>query len=99
MRFFENIKEYYKDNPEGLWFKKKLYGWGWTPVRWQGWATVLLFVLFIFWNELIIFGGGITTKSDFTYLTLRIIFAITLLIFICYKKGEKPGWQWGLPKK
>lgn len=31
--------EYLKDNPKHLWFKRKLYGWGWVPVRWQGWLV------------------------------------------------------------
>ena len=24
---------YLKDNPQGYWFKAKLYGWGWVPVN------------------------------------------------------------------
>ena len=30
------IKEYIaylKDNPQGYWFKARLYGWGWVPVN------------------------------------------------------------------
>jgi hypothetical protein len=27
-----------------LWFKAKRYGWGWTPVTWQGWVAVLVYV-------------------------------------------------------
>ena len=37
--------EYFKNNPEGYWFKRKIYGWGWTPVKWQGWVTILVFVV------------------------------------------------------
>jgi len=52
------VKEYIaylKDNPparnafsladaggEHLWFKRKLYGWGWVPVRWQGWLVIIV---------------------------------------------------------
>ena len=39
------IKEciaYLKDNPRGYWFKAKLYGWGWVPVKWQGWLGVVI---------------------------------------------------------
>ena len=24
-----------------LWFRAKSYGWGWTPITWQGWAVLL----------------------------------------------------------
>jgi len=39
------IKEYIaylKDNPQGYWFKAKLYGWGWDPAIWQGWLVLLV---------------------------------------------------------
>jgi hypothetical protein len=28
----------------GYWFKRKRYGWGWTPTTWQGWAVVVALV-------------------------------------------------------
>ena len=30
---------------------------------------------------------------------VKIILSSILLIFVCYKKGEKPRWQWELPDK
>jgi len=30
---------YLKDNPKRYWFKAKMYGWGWTPVKWQDWLV------------------------------------------------------------
>ncbi len=29
------------------WFKRKTYGWGWTPVSWQGWLVTLGLVVVI----------------------------------------------------
>ena len=26
------------------WFKRRRFGWGWTPVTWQGWLTVAFFI-------------------------------------------------------
>jgi hypothetical protein len=99
------IKEYIayiKDNPEGLWFKAKLYGWGWAPVKWQGWLVILAYVGLIL--TLVISGekdipGNPDSGSNFLVLALPIILLTALLIFICYKKGEKPRWQWGPSKK
>ncbi len=51
------IKEYIaylKDNPQGYWFKRKLYGWGWTPAKWQGWVVVLAFVIFLLGSALLL---------------------------------------------
>ncbi|HEV7288327.1 hypothetical protein [Sphingomonas sp.] len=29
---------------DGYWFAPKLFGWGATPVTWQGWLTMLVFI-------------------------------------------------------
>ena len=71
-----------------LWFKRKLYGWGWTPVSWEGWLVLFVWVvLFTF----------VMVKMDHEWLkNLIVIFIMTgILIYICYQKGEKPKWQWG----
>ena len=39
---FKKYWQYLKDNPEGYWFKRKLYGWGWVPVKWQGWLVIAI---------------------------------------------------------
>lgn len=89
--------DYIKDNPKGLWFKRKLYDWGWVPVKWQGWLVILAFVAFILWTSFSLNPEANLKELDWFF--TKIALAIFLLIFICYKKGEKPKWQWGLPKK
>jgi hypothetical protein len=81
-----------------LWFKRKLYGWGWTPVTWQGWLIVLgyiiLVVAIILMREKDI-SGNPDSGSNFLVFGLPIFVLTTMLMYICYKKGEKPRWQWG----
>lgn len=43
--------------------------------------------------------GNPDSGSNFLTFALPIIVLTILLIIIAYKKGEKPRWQWGLPKK
>ncbi len=91
------IKEYLaylKDNPKNLWFKRKLYGWGWTPVRWQGWVVILAFVALMFSNALQV---GTHSISVINFI-LETLVLVALLIYVCIRKGEKPRWQWGLQK-
>jgi len=87
---FINYIKYFKTNPENLWFRKKLYGWGWTPVKWQGWITILVAVLIFvfFWVDLM-------SGKNILINIIVIIVDFLALLFICYKKGEKPSWQWG----
>ncbi len=94
--------DYLKDNPQGLWFKRKIYGWGWVPVRWQGWAVIVIYIVLLvsliqMREEAI--PGNPDSGSNFLTFALPIIILTALLIYICYKKGERPRWQWGLPKK
>ncbi|MEI8339210.1 MAG: hypothetical protein WCF94_00935 [bacterium] len=71
-----------------LWFRAKRYGWGWYPVTWQGWAVILIWVAF--------FTFGVIRLDHEWLKNVVVIFIMTaLLIWICYKKGEKPGWHWG----
>lgn len=92
----ENI-DYLKDNPEGYWFKKKLYGWGWTPARWQGWAVLIAYIVLVSLFAFTIDENSPTREIFFTFILPTILLTATL-IRICYKKGEKPTWMWGLPK-
>jgi len=93
---------YLKDNPNGYWFKRKLYGWGWTPVKWQGWLIILIYILLILSLVLIredAIPGNPDSGSNSLTFALPIIVLTILLIIVAYKKGEKPRWQWGLPKR
>jgi|SRR3989338_10071014 len=90
---------YIKDNPDKYWFKAKLYGWGWTPARWQGWVVLATYIAVIIVPS-IVFADRIEGGGEFVRWFPPLIFIATaILIGICYKKGEKPRWQWGLPKE
>ena len=76
------------DTNKKLWFRRKLYGWGWTPCSWQGWLVILIWV--------ILFIPAVSNLDREIYKNYLFIFlSIAVLIAICYKKGEKPKWQWG----
>lgn len=98
---FKKYLDYMKDNPEHYWFKRKIWGYGWVPVTWQGWFVTLLYValvsLLVFTREEAV-PGNPDSGSNFLVFGLPLVVLTTLFILIAYKKGEKPRWQWGLPK-
>jgi len=94
---FKKYSDYANDNPKHLWFKRKLYGWGWTPVTWQGWLTILLFLITILTISFSL--PKEPTDSQLAWFFISLIIVVALLIGICYAKGETPRWQWGIPKK
>ncbi len=76
-----------------LWFKRKKYGWGWVPASVEGWLVLAVYALFLV---------GYTVLADAKWFKFSsLIFSVVTvgssagLIFICYKKGEAPRWQWG----
>ena len=65
------------------WFgPKKRFGWGWTPVTWQGWTIAALFVACIL---------GISYAKSFT--TKFAVFAAIVVVYliIVVATGTKPG--------
>jgi hypothetical protein len=80
-----------------LWFKRKLYGWGWYPSTWEGWALIGLYLVAISGLSLTIDESASLTNALLFFMAP--VFVLTaLLIWICYKTGESPRWQWGPPK-
>ena len=94
------IKEYIaylKDNPQGYWFRSRLFGWGWTPAKWQGWVVILIFLGLLFGGSF--FLGETPSQNDLLWFFGLLIVAILLLTGICSKTGEKPILHWGIPDK
>lgn len=81
-----------------IWFKRKRYGWGWYPSTWQGWISTLALVSILLINGF--YFASKVENAEPTIIDLVIFFgtaiiSVTALIYICYKKGEKPKWSWG----
>jgi hypothetical protein len=86
-----NYIKYIKNNPEGYWFRRKLYGWGWVPAKWQGWVVLLVWVMLFTFSMIMIKENDHEIGKNFAMMILLTI----ILIWVCYKKGEKPKWSWG----
>ena len=98
MSSLEEYKKYYKDNPKGYWFKRKLYGWGWTPVTKEGWGITLGYAALLIFFAFTIDESSPPKEVMFTFF-LPIALLTAALIRIAYSKGEPPKWMWGLPKE
>lgn len=74
-----------------LWFKRKTYGYGWTPVTWEGWVFTIAWVIALYL---------LLTNINHDWINLAVLIVMSgILFFVCYKKGEKPRWQWGKENK
>lgn len=102
MNIIKDYIEYLKDNPEGYWFKRKLYGWGWTPATWQGWSITLLVIVAILVNALRFGNAELSDAVAVKQILIPTFVMVFFLIMVSYWKGEKPRWTWGrteLPKE
>lgn len=97
MNIFEEYHAYLADNPKGYWFKRKPYGFGWTPARWQGWLLTIVYLAFIF--GLVFFTTKDTDNLAAETLLWPIIGATLLFLAVCWRTGEPLKWQWGLKKR
>lgn len=80
-----------------LWFKSRLYGYGWIPCSKEGWIIITIYIavnLITAWIFTII-----QIEQLFFLFFIQLIISTLLLIYICYHKGEKPKWQWNKSKK
>lgn len=80
-----------------IWFKRKTYGWGWTPSSWQGWLVVIAYVFLLYFLSLRI-DSFTTLEEIYIEFIVPILIATVALIRISYIKGERPRWQWGESK-
>ena len=84
-----------QEKKKEIWFPAMKYGYGWgLPVTWQGWVVMLAYIL-------LMTAGGLWLTGKpflFVFFPLYVIVLSAVLIYICWKKGEKPDLRWGRKK-
>lgn len=78
MGILKNYINYLKDNPSGYWFKRKLYGWGWTPATWQGWIITCIYIGLVILLALTIDENSPTREIVFTFVLPVFLVTISL---------------------
>ena len=64
------------------WFGPRRFGWGWTPVSWEGWVTSIVFVAAI-----VLAGSLLSSVAR----TVAIIALIVALLVVSFLTGGLPG--------
>ncbi|MDB4408831.1 hypothetical protein N9192_01110 [Akkermansiaceae bacterium] len=73
------------------WFAAKRYGWGWSlPSTWQGWVTLAVYLLAV-----IALPFFLSPATHLGLYLVSITVMSTILISICWLKGEPAKWRWG----
>ena len=77
------------------WFKPKRYGYGATPVTWQGWAVTVATLLAIVAVSICL---RLTAKNLWTLAALLIFDALAVLVLVIVSRRKTDGewhWRWG----
>lgn len=77
-----------------LWFKRRRYGYGWTPVTWQGWVSIIVFLAIVILGMLPLLANPYSTALLWLYLT-TVITSVVILVAISASRGPRPKWRWG----
>lgn len=85
---WERVCAFYNIRP-GYWFAPKLYGYGATPVRWQGWALLAIFAA-------LAIGVVRLGVEDNRVLFALLAPLIVSFVMICHAKTDGEWkWRWG----
>jgi hypothetical protein len=77
-----------------LWFKAKTYGYGWYACSWEGWAVILIYLAVVIGLIFVLKVGTLGQTGMIEYF-VSVAAATAILIYVCFKKGERPRWRWG----
>ena len=84
-----------------FWFKPKRFGYGFYPISWQGWLSILIYLAVLFLSAYTnnFFCCEISTKEGMRFI-LDLILITTIASLLFYPKTEGPlKWHWSRKDK
>ena len=81
-----------------LWFRRKTYGWGWTPITWEGWLVILAVIAIPIVIRMTLKALEFERTTQYFCAWASVPILLMVLILICFRYGEKPKWQWGVKR-
>ncbi len=79
------------------WFKPKNYGYGATPVTWQGWAVTLAAVLVVA-GSIVAMNVLVDRSNLAAWLAWAVLISLATLWFVQFSRRRTDGewrWRWG----
>lgn len=76
---------------EKPWFKRRTFGWGWTPATPEGWAVVAVHALLTLAGVAVLAhvrGAGLGPRANLAVFLGWNALLTVALIGVCYVKGE-----------
>jgi hypothetical protein len=81
---------------KNYWFKRRRYGYGWTPVKPQGWLMLIGFLAIIIGSIASLDKVPMDLFVEFLISVIILcILSLFVLLLVVRKKGPTPKWRWG----
>lgn len=78
------------------WFKRRRYGYGFTPVTRQGWAVVVGYVVVVVaLVPAFLDAPQAVAAKEAGFFVMLVTAATAGLLLVCISKGPRPKWRWG----
>ena len=77
------------------WFKRRRFGYGWTPATWQGWVALVALVLLVLAPlPFLPQGEDEGGPNPYAYV-FYVVVVVMVFCLLAIKKGPTPHWRWG----
>jgi len=76
-----------------IWFKRKTYGWGWTPVSWQGWLSTVVYAVVLLWLFRVVDSLSHSMSDVLVGFAPAFIFTTLVFVAVCWVTGEESRFQ------
>lgn len=86
-----------KQTDKKYWFKRRRFGWGYTPVTWQGWLSLLAPIAILIASAYWILPAKPEqpTLSQHLLFLGAVVLDLLVILGITMAKGPSPKWRWG----
>ena len=81
------------------WFRPKRYGYGATPITWEGWAVTFAVVLAMVAISLVLRLESKSLWALGALVTFDVVALAALAIVSCRRTDGEWRWRWGVEKK
>ncbi len=78
-----------------IWFKRKLYGFGWTFGTWESVVVTLVYVVALVWIFRKIDLNSHSGSDTLIGFAMPVLVLSAVFVVIAWLTGERPRWQWG----
>lgn len=83
-------------NDKKYWMKRRRYGWGWTPVTWQGWLFMILQLGILFTAALQLPPKPVQpSTAQLARFLIIVVLVIISLVLVSSIAAPEPHWRWG----